>query len=407
MAKRLGRTKEGDKMKKIFNYKTKCNGLGEFKIVFNGGAGIEKEGFRGISHLVEHCMCEKLKSIDDKLKEKGLTMNAYTSDTLLAFYIHGQTKYIKEMLKEFIDAVLKYDVPKEVFEREKKVISTEYTMTMSGQDGEMYTNLFRKRYNSFGPVGLKADIESITYEKFKQFKEKFYKNPSFLMYSHPKDDSDLTEQFLKKTLSYEIKYNDIKRWNRKYIKGEYDVPLEDNVTNETSQCMYALTEFEAVKDDNFINYTYCQILSSMLAGSLTSILFKELREKEGLVYSISAYPMRLTDKMFIFAVDTMSDTGKMKKIVKRLKEIFSSVSQRITEKLYKTTIKKMNASIETSEFLDFSGTTDMAVLEHKKNLTKRTDELLSSYKKFKKFVSSLELSKLDYYINTDFKNEKK
>ena len=46
------------------NYKSNVKGMGSFIIIFYNSGNIETEGYYGISHLIEHCMCNQLKDYE-------------------------------------------------------------------------------------------------------------------------------------------------------------------------------------------------------------------------------------------------------------------------------------------------------------------------------------------------------
>ena len=50
----------------IINKKSTIKNIGTFSIQFLNSCSIEDIGFRGVSHLVEHCMCEKIKDMENE-----------------------------------------------------------------------------------------------------------------------------------------------------------------------------------------------------------------------------------------------------------------------------------------------------------------------------------------------------
>ena len=115
----------------IKNQTTNCNGLSEFSVVYNGSAGVEEDGQHGVSHLIEHCMCEEVKAMESKMLEAGISWNAFTSSTEICFHISGLSEKVKELMCEFARKIITYKIPKEIFEREKNVVLTEYNSFFS------------------------------------------------------------------------------------------------------------------------------------------------------------------------------------------------------------------------------------------------------------------------------------
>ena len=77
------------------NIKSKTD-LSYLYLVYNTSSSLEKEGYRGISHLVEHVMCEKLKEHEDEMSSDGINFNAYTSSNRVVFHMDGLERKMKK-----------------------------------------------------------------------------------------------------------------------------------------------------------------------------------------------------------------------------------------------------------------------------------------------------------------------
>ena len=64
---------DGSEYNGIKNYKSNVKGLGSFYLIFNNSVNVEYNGFFGISHLIEHCMCEKIKEYEEDFKRYGIS----------------------------------------------------------------------------------------------------------------------------------------------------------------------------------------------------------------------------------------------------------------------------------------------------------------------------------------------
>jgi len=388
---------------KIVNDTTNCNGLCEVAFVFNGSVGLESDGLYGVSHLLEHCMCEQVKTIEPELLELGLNWNAYTSNNEVCFILGGLEENVYKMMNKFALLILNYKIPKEVFERERDVVLTEYNMYASDQEGAMWMNFLRRKYNFYDPCGRKKDLEDLKYEDFMEFKDKYFVVPSYVKFTHPKKSRDLRESDFKEVVKFVSKKDDniFLRWNRKMTYGNYkDVDIEKNSSFESQRVLMICKEFSSYDIDDHSSYSFSMILKDMLKNGLTSILMKEIREKLGYVYGISVETMRLEQNKFIFFITTSSRKDKIDTVKKKFKEVLSHLTTYISSKKYKSAITGMKSRIMMSECIRFSNVLDDVAIEHKNNIV--NGKFDSSYKKFVDFVLSLDLKNAEYFIDTDF-----
>lgn len=388
---------------KILNETTNCNGLCEFIMVFNGSVGLEKEGLFGSSHLLEHCMCEQIKTIEQSLLELGLNWNAYTSNNEVAFFISGLEENVRKMMNEFAMLILNYEIPKEIFERERNVVLTEFNVYASDQDGGMWMNFMRRKYNSYDPSGRKKDLEELKYEDFIDFKKKYFSSPSYVKFTHSANGKNLTESDVKDLIEYlkDKPDNKLTRWNRKMTYGDYkNVDIEKNSSFDSQRVLYICKEFSSYDLDDQSSYTFSLILRNLMKEGLTSILMKEIREKLGYVYSIGIDIVHLEQNKFLFLITTSAKKDKIDIVIKRFKEVLSNIISYIDIKKYKSTVTSMKSKIKMAECIRFSSTIDDAVILHRENIIKGKFD--DSYKKFINFVLSLNFKSADYFIDTDF-----
>ena len=390
---------------KIVNYELpKVNGLGTFAIVYNGGSSIETEGNYGISHLVEHCMCDKIHDFEKQIKVLGLSWNAATTGNEVYFYLVGIVDNIRKIMNEFTSLIVDLDISEEAFEREKKIVLTEYNTYASDQDEAMYMNFLRKKYNIFTPGGRRKDIEKITYEEFKKFKEKWYSAPTYIGFSHPKNEKKLLESDLKEfaSNSKHTDFNKIARWNTEYKQGSYDNEMEKNSTFKTQRAMLLSREFTSYETKDHKNYAFAKILSSLLSGGLASILMTEIRRKLGFVYNIRSSYTQINQTKFLFMITSSFETSKQDAVVKEVKKVLKDLTKYIKRKDYISTIKTLIATHERNEYIRYDFPIDDIDDKAIEFITKNEEKLEKSMKEFIDFVLELSLGSAEIFIDTDF-----
>ena len=157
---------DGHEYNGIKNYSSKVKGMGSFYIIFENAVNIEWYSNYGISHLIEHCMCEQIKKYESDFKISGISFNADTGMTRVRFYIAGLDKGIQEYRKLFYDEIINYEITEDVFNREKSIVIQEYNDTISSPQGTFFENVYKKYFNTTLSGGDLKVLKKLTYKDF-------------------------------------------------------------------------------------------------------------------------------------------------------------------------------------------------------------------------------------------------
>jgi len=135
----------------IVNIKSET-GLSGFYIVFDGSTMVEKPGWFGISHLMEHLVCKSFEHLRDIFQQKDITWNAYTGSDEICFFMTGLDRHINTHKREFLDFILNYEPTQEQLDNEKRVVLEEYKRAFNSQLQSHYLNLQRKLFNYYDAI---------------------------------------------------------------------------------------------------------------------------------------------------------------------------------------------------------------------------------------------------------------
>lgn len=116
--------------------------------VYNGSTNLEKKGWYGIAHLMEHLKCKAFDDLQDTLQANGISWNAYTSDNQIVFYFTGLEEYLAPFRNTLIERMylpLENYVDSDILENEKNIVLEEYQDSFTNQNEIFYMNLFRKK----------------------------------------------------------------------------------------------------------------------------------------------------------------------------------------------------------------------------------------------------------------------
>lgn len=328
---------------KIKNIKHSIKTISYYNIYFNGAAEIETPGYRGITHIIEHCMCQKVKAFEAELDKYAIDWNAVTSVSYMKFYMEGLSKYVKKFIDKFTEAILTYEITPEVFERERNIVLIEYKEHFSEKYGTYVSNFFRKYFNMNCAIGVLEDIENITYEQFIEFKNKYYSKPSEIVFLHPYNEADLTE------VKSCTEFNDIPHHQFAY---EY-YPRED--FKYESYCQFEDQQVVAFNsgilnyndDSKFIASIF--YLIDILSSGLSSPLYSVLREKYECIYGLHTSIEDLNDNNCMLLIYLFTPTEKSELALEKFKQLMHNMKKYLTKKEFKDS--KMSLSNYIKKYL--------------------------------------------------------
>lgn len=303
--------------------------LSGFYIVYYGSCNLEKPGTYGISHACEHIFCQAFEHMQDDLDNAGISWNAATYSNYIVYYFTGLEENLASFRDKLTKAISIFKVTKERFETEMKIIYQEYLDSFNSQDWSHALNLYRRKFNHYGPIGLGQDIKSITYEKFMEFYNLQYSNPDKIIN-------------VSKTFKYE-NLKGLKFKNKKEVKtftdfaDPFNYPIKENpkakiekladFQGKCSVIYYTdlITDTQDVSKIAFINL--------MLVMGLNSPLYRLLREQKQIAYSMHLDLDRM-GSIGINAYRTVTTKKNLKTLEQGLKEVLNNPSKYLTQERF-------------------------------------------------------------------------
>jgi predicted Zn-dependent peptidase len=161
----------------IINLKSQTD-LSGFYVVYEGSTNLEKPGWYGISHLMEHLVCKSFDHLQEDFDKDGIDWNAYTSSNEIVFYLTGLDEKVNKWKKKFVDLLTTFNITKEQFENERKIVLEEYMDSFNDQTQSHMLNLSRKLFNDYSPIGLRQDLENLKFMDCLNFFELQYTKPT-------------------------------------------------------------------------------------------------------------------------------------------------------------------------------------------------------------------------------------
>jgi len=343
-------------MIQLFN-KTQSK-IASIVVAFNAGARMEgsRKYNAGIAHMLEHCIfkgthkrtCEE---INDEVAMMGGSINAFTSHELVAYFLDIPYDKLEDGMELMSDIVLNSKIPEEEFLKEKNVVTEEEASCYDDISSFMYrefSQVFFKNYLSRPVIGTKESISRFTSDEVKKFYNEFCSQDQIILSVasnyKKKDIKELAQKYFGKP-SGKVKKAYPKKSQFEYGGAESCLKL----VKPGIEHSYVWLAFPSFGKDSEKKASV-SMLTSILGGGMDSVLFKEVREKRGLVYSIYA-----TTSEFQTAGAFMVCFSCKKDNVREVIDIVSEEVKNICEKeidekqLIKAKNKKRTAYLRTVE----------------------------------------------------------
>ena len=366
----------------MIELETKIKNMGAYEIHFRDCFAKEKDGEHGLSHLVEHCMCEQVKKFENKMKEYSVNWNAYTTSDEIVFFISGLDKYIKKFINKFTEAVLEYEITPEVFERERNIVIAEYKQSFNEEFERFYINFHRKHYNYTGVIGSLGDLENITYDKFMKFKNSIIKDVSVIYYMHPKTKKKFELEKKIKETGLEKKDLDLTFKEEGYDKYKMEY-FNSGISEERNLMIFNRFTYNN-KEEKYKTLALAKVLINYLTNGLTSYLYQEIREKLACVYSIHGSQNVFEKESNVeFYLSTSQDNEE--KVVKKINSSLSKLMKRLSKKKFNTAIKNIVTGTQVQDSLNWSSP-ELIVDEQYNAIKALFKEKKITFEDFKAFV---------------------
>ena len=327
------------------------------------GSKYENKSINGISHFLEHMMfkgTEKRPStlaIAEELDSIGGEYNAFTGKEWTGYYAKADSRHFDLILDVISDIFLHSKLDSEEIEREKLVILEEMNMYQDTPikyiDDLLEELLYGDQPHGWKVIGEAETVKAITRQKMRQYFQERYTAENTVV---------IVAGDVKRITNYELRitnyFADISQRSReikiaiKESQTKPQVKVHYKKTDQTHLAM-ALRAYRASHKD----LPALKLLSIILGGNMSSRLFINIRERQGLCYYISSNVEAYKDCGYLLikaGVDNNRTLKAVKLILKELRQIRDQGIAKSEFKRAKDFIRgKLALSLETSDELAF------------------------------------------------------
>lgn len=327
------------------------NALSSFYIVYYGSCNLEKPGIYGISHLMEHLVCKLFDHLQNEFDENGISWNAYTSSSEVVFHWSGLEENLSKYREVLIDLLSEFKITEEEFENERNIVIQEYYDSFNDQTSMHYLNLNRKLYDHYGPIGLLEDLKSLTFDDCKKYFDLQFKTIDKIV-----NVSDKKIESSKNTDSSFKDFDEYSKEEDNANKFYYDIKNNDKAKMEVLNEYKGKRSIIAYSDliDNKEDIPYITFIIYMLTSGLNSPVYKQIREKEGLVYYIQCWLDRVGDKSVIYFASLTTDEN-VEKFEKSLNKVLNDYKKHLNKERFDIIKNKLIIGYKKSDINRHTG----------------------------------------------------
>ena len=291
------------------------------------GSRRERPAENGISHFIEHMVFKGTKNrsaeeIARSVDSIGGGLDAFTSKEMVSYNTKVLDEHMPLAFDVLADLVLNPLFRQDDIDKEKGVILEELKMEVDNPEyllHEIFSSNFWKDHPIGKPIlGTKDTVNSFHSEMLREYYRRIYMPSNILI-----------------TAAGNLRHNELVELSRQHFEG---LPSEGRLAPEPTPEPHARLVF---RNKPSLEQTHlylgvpaypmshparfaCYVLNTVLGGGMSSRLFQNIREKQGLAYAVYSELSMYTDTgcMAIYAGTSVENARKMvESIVRELRDL--------------------------------------------------------------------------------------
>lgn len=255
------------------------------------GSRHERRESNGVAHFIEHLLFKGTSrrsalDIAREIDSVGGILNAFTSREYVCYYAKVLDKFLPKAVDILVDIFHNSLFDPEEIEKERKVVLQEISMMEDNPDDSIH-DLFHQHFWKGHPLGMsilgdQESVSSLSRDKIVGYKNHMYRADDIIITAAGKVDHQQLLDLIGKLLP------DVPQGSGKVACQnpvyEKRIELIGKELEQVHMCLgvKGLPQHHSQRYEAFI-------MNTILGGSMSSRLFQEVREKQGLAYSVYSY----------------------------------------------------------------------------------------------------------------------
>jgi len=293
------------------------------------GSAFECKENQGISHLIEHMLFKgtsgrSSKDISGLIARIGDDVNAYTSNEYTCYYGSTLPEFLPELAELFSDMLTDSVFAEEELAKEKSVVMDEIDMYNDSPEDLVHEKLQEAVWQghplSYLISGDKTSVENISRSDLLAFYRKYYTGSNMILSLAGNTGLSgdeivaLFEQLFSKIQSGKSHESELTRPVYQATTLQIEKRIEQLHINMAFEAINALSKERYVAG----------VFNAAFGGSDNSLLFQNIREEQGLAYSVYSYQNNYL-KSGLFHIDITVNPKQAARVVASVIKLISQV----------------------------------------------------------------------------------
>ena len=305
----------------------------ETNVFYKVGSRNEVMGKSGIAHMLEHLSFKSTKNLkagefDEIVKGFGGVNNASTSFDYTRYFIKSSTENLDKSLALFAELMSNLLLKEDEFLPERNVVAEERLWrTDNSPMGYLYFRFFNTAFvyhpYHWTPIGFMEDIQSWQIADIASFYHTYYQPQNAIILVS--GDVNPNEVFESATKHFAPLKNTVPIPEVKTKEPRQD-GIRRSIVKKDSQVEFLAMGY---KIPNFLSKDQVALsaIGDILSGGKSSILSKELVDKQQIASSVYAYNMELKDDGVFLIMATAKQGIKAESIEKEVYKVLENLKQ--------------------------------------------------------------------------------
>lgn len=256
---------------------------------YNVGSRDERIDQAGLTHFMEHMMFKGTPTrtaveISSQFDAIGADLNAFTSKEYTCYHARFVDEKLKEAMPIFADMVINSSFSNDTIEPEREVVIEEIARSEDTPDDhvfDLFSDTLLPNHPLGRPVlGTRESVSSYNQAKCRDFHDEHYCTGNLVLAAVGNLDHDEVVRLAEKHFGGMVQGNPTMRDRQAEPNRSY-FALQQKDT-EQAHIIYGFPWMDAESERRYAG----TLLAAVLGGSMSSRLFQEIREKNGLAYSV-------------------------------------------------------------------------------------------------------------------------
>jgi predicted Zn-dependent peptidase len=326
-----------DEQKKVF----------AFGITVRAGSFFEKgDTPNGTAHFLEHILFKGYKGtghlkLTRLFESLGIEINAFTTKTIIHFYIKGLTKHFKKAVIPFLRTLFQPVITEKNVNKEKEIIKEEIISYEDDYEEMIFEDVDKivfKGSELANPIaGSLKSVDSITKDDLESYHKKSFLSGNIIL-SFCGGGIDVS--FLQDKISEIVPSQETSVIDTGFDTNDIAESQKKDIIASASHIVWVVGIGRVNMDDRI----KLSVLNFLLGEGNTSILFWGIREKLGLTYHIYSTLNIYFNQAYLY-IYTSLNPEKTKKAERSIENLLSDIISNISEAQLKSAITQIETQL--------------------------------------------------------------